>query len=269
ALIILADADEKPSETFIGSVLCLILGSVITALALWRGSNPGRPFITISPAGIRYRIWGAREFAIPWREIKGVDTIDIVTNMPWYFRLIAPRSLYGQVFHGVTVVSVSKQFYDERIFVDSLFLRGPGWDNNFLPKGHLVQVALHHDLVSVEPRQLREAVEARWRAFRDGPGVTSTEVVAMGDDRRTFSRWEAALIAFLLIGVAAALANIAGLWQLSGQVEARLARMKAREENEYWNNAAKRHREESEAREARQKEMRRDFDETMKRAFGQ
>jgi hypothetical protein len=29
-----------------------------------------------------------------------------------------------------------------------------------------VQMALHHELVSVEPRSLREAVEERWLAFR-------------------------------------------------------------------------------------------------------
>ena len=56
-------------------------------------------------------------------------------------------------FHDLTVVMVPKQFYNSRIFVNSFFLRGPGWNANFIPKGSLVQVALHHELVSCSPQE--------------------------------------------------------------------------------------------------------------------
>ncbi|WOH66921.1 hypothetical protein [Bradyrhizobium sp. BWA-3-5] len=41
-------------------------------------------------------------------------------------------------------------FYEQRIHVDSFLLHGPGGKASFIPKGSLMQVALHHELVSVE-----------------------------------------------------------------------------------------------------------------------
>ena len=105
-----------------------------------------------------------KEIVIPWREIKGVDTIDI-TWRHWMTRY--PQDMTSR---GVTVVLVSKPFYDAHIHIGSLFMRGPYWyETKFIPKGDLIQCALHSEIVSVEPRELREAVEARWRAFRDQP----------------------------------------------------------------------------------------------------
>ncbi|MBI1981747.1 MAG: hypothetical protein HYS63_09410 [Methylocystis sp.] len=89
----------------------------------------------------------------------------------------------------------------------------------------------------------------------------------MGDDQRSISRWEAVQIIVLLLGVAGALANLAGLWQAPGQSEARMARAEARKENEYWTESMKRRTDETKRRDAREKERRRDFEETMKRAF--
>ncbi len=90
----------------------------------------------------------------------------------------------------------------------------------------------------------------------------------MGDDRRSISRWEAAQIIVLLLGVAGALANLAGLWQAPGQSEARMARAEARKENEYWTESMKRRTDETKWRDVLEKERRKDFEETMKRAFG-
>ena len=189
---------------------------------------------------------------------------------------------------------VSKQFYDSRIFVRSFLLRGPGWKANFIAKDALVQVALHHELVSVEPQPLREALEARWLAFRDQPVPTRTsvphvpaagsnadapdnvaarvapksDVVAMGDNPRAMSRWEIVKIIVPLIGIAVVLTNLAGLWEMPGQDKERETRAKAREERKYWEDSARRRKEETRKREAEDKERQRDFDETMRRAFG-
>ena len=70
-------------------------------------------------------------------------------------------------FHDLTVVMVPKQFYNSRIFVNSFFLRGPGWNANFIPKGSLVQVALHHDLCLL-PRAPRACVVLPAGASRGG-----------------------------------------------------------------------------------------------------
>jgi hypothetical protein len=198
------------------------------------------------------------------------------------------------VARDVTVILLPKPFYDQRIFVDSILLRGPGWKANFVPKGSLVQMALHHELVSVEPRALREAVEARWLAFRDRPagepartsvpGVSAAsssnasntvaaraapeaEIVAMGDSPKTMSRWEATKIIVLLIGIAIVLTNLAGLWQLSGNAQESEARAKAREERKYWAESARRRKEESKRLEAEDKERREELERDMRRMF--
>jgi hypothetical protein len=111
-------------------------------------------------------------------------------------------------------------------------------------KGALVQIVLHHKSVAVEPQALRQAVEARWHAFRDQtaePTRTSvpaaghssaqmkpasyaapkSNVMAMGDNPRAMSRGEAVKIIIPLIGIAFMLANLVGLWQLPGQGERR------------------------------------------------
>jgi hypothetical protein len=81
---------------------------------------------------------------------------------------------------NVTVVVVSQRFYDTVIHVDSLLLRGPGWENWFVPKGDMVQVALHHEALPVTADTLHAAVLARWTAFRGAdPAHAQSSVPSM------------------------------------------------------------------------------------------
>jgi multidrug transporter EmrE-like cation transporter len=174
SIFVLADADIKRIGTLVA--VCLVAGSAVVVVALWRRINHGKPLFTLSPEGIHYRIPWVKAFNIPWSEIQAVDTVDIEIG---YWSILDRRTLisipdyYEVTYYNVTVVLVSKQFYDARMSVASFWLRGPVWKAVFLPRGELVQVALHHELVSVAPRLLREAVEARWLAFRDQPARTS------------------------------------------------------------------------------------------------
>ena len=90
----------------------------------------------------------------------------------------------------------------------------------------------------------------------------------MGESPRRIPRWDAVASVALLIGIAAAATNIAGLWDLPGQTQDRVARAKARAERQYWEESSKRMKEEWKKREADEEERRRQFDETMRRAFG-
>jgi hypothetical protein len=140
SIFALVDLDREP-WTIIGIVLCLVLGGGLVGLTLWRRSNPGKPLFTLSPDGIHYRIPLVKEVVVPWHEIQGVDTIDIETGY-WsiFWPAQTPTPEYNTVvMRNVTVVLLPKPFYDRRIFVDSFFLRGPGWKANFIPKGSLVQ----------------------------------------------------------------------------------------------------------------------------------
>jgi hypothetical protein len=111
-----------------------------------------KPLLVLAPAGILMRVDGVTEFAIPWTEVKGVDSI----NIP------GPR---GTSFDHVTAILVSREFYDRVIHVDSFFTRGPGWGFMFLPYGDMMQIALHHEILPVTASDLLAAVEARYRAF--------------------------------------------------------------------------------------------------------
>ena len=293
----LVDLDREP-WTLIGIVLCWVVGGALVGLTLWRRWNPGKPLFTLSPAGIHYRIPMVKEILIPWQEIQGVDTIDVEAgywSILWFTQFPTPR--YNTwVARDVTVILLPKPFYDQRIFVDSPFLRGPGWKANFIPKGALVQVALHHELVSVDPRALREAVEARWLAFRERPAVApartsvpgvmaatsrsnpsrgaadraapTSGTMAMGDNPKAMSWWEATKVIVPLIGIAMVLTNLVGLWDLPGQDKVREARAKAHEERKYWVEAAKRRKEESKRLEAEDRERREEFERDMRRVFG-
>lgn len=111
----------------------------------------------ISPQGIRQYLDFVKTIDIPWHEVCGVDSIDISGKV-------------GRDHHhltNVTVVLVTRDFYDRHIHVNSWFGRGPAWHMLYVPKGDMVQVALHHQMVEASAAELREAVEWRWKAFRD------------------------------------------------------------------------------------------------------
>jgi hypothetical protein len=275
------DADRPSTEMVLAICVLVAAGVGITAFALWRRSNRGKPVFVLSPTGVHYRIAWVKDILIPWREIKGIDTIEI-TSSNWSIR--NPGTI---TFSNVTAILVSKKFYDAHIYVDSLFLRGPGWENIFIPKGAKVQVALHHELVSVEPRALREAVEARWHAFRDQspktddipvkpasasvPAVTAgwkrlirrsdtaaPPGIAMGDNPKAMSVWEAVQIIVPLIGIAIVLSNLLGLWATQGQVQ-------AREERKTWEESDRQRKEQQKKLEDEQRERDRRFQEMFRR----
>jgi hypothetical protein len=241
------DRSGRDVEFILAVCVLLVVGPGIIALALFKRANRGKPIFVLSPLGIHYRIPWVKEFLIPWREIRGVDTIDI-TSSNWSLR--NPGTM---TFSDVTVILVPRPFYNARIFVDSYFLRGPGWESNFIPKGDLVQVVLHHELVSVEPRALHEAVEARWHAFRNQPSAAALPVagegspkaanvpagwrratvrsgappgpgVAMGDNPKAMSTWRAVQVIAALIGIALVLTHLLGLWSWEGQTKTREGR---------------------------------------------
>ena len=289
-LALVVDPDREPVWTYLGVGLCIVLGAGLSAFTLWRRWSHGKPIFTLSPDGIRYRIPFIKQVLIPWREIQGVDTIDIEAG--YWSILWSTDSLRYNTFilRDVTVILLPQRFYEQYLHINSFLLRGPAWKANFIPKGDLVQMALHHEYVSVEPRGLREAVETRWRAFREQPAAAvartsvpsvsnaakatavqtapTSDVIAMGENPKSMSRWEATKVIALLIGIAIVSANLAGLWQASGPTPESEARAKARTQQKVWQESIKKSREDSKRLEAEHQERRRQLDEDMRRAFG-
>lgn len=134
---------------------CVVVGGVITAFYLYRTLNPGTPYFVLSPQGILHHIELHRDVNIPWTEIHGVDSIDVTSH----FR-------GDPVLHpNVTVFLVTKRFYDRFIHTDNLLVQGPNWNAYYIPKGDMVQVAMHDSQLPATAEELRAAVETRWKAF--------------------------------------------------------------------------------------------------------
>jgi hypothetical protein len=273
-----------PGET-LGAAAAIVVGIGIAALSLWRRFRRGGPVYVLSPIGVHYRGPWMKEIVIPWHEIKSVDTIDIEWRH-WMTRY--PRDMTSR---GATVVLVSRPFYDAHVHIGSLLMRGPYWyETKFIPKGDLMQCALHSEIVSVEPKLLREAVEARWRAFRGQaavpvkprtasvPSVIAAalrrppradaasaapppRIVAAGDKPRPISWWQWVKIALPLIGIVVAGSNLLGLWATEAQTIAYQKRKEAAE-------SRARYEAERKALDARLKKQRKEMDDLMRRTFG-
>jgi hypothetical protein len=267
----------RPGETF-GAFAAILVGIGLAAFALLRRFRRGKPVYVLSPDGVHI-CWSSsrKESFIPWREIKGIDTIDITV---WHWLARNPRNLH---YHDVTVVLVSRQFYQANLHIKSLFQRGPYWSQTaFIEKGDMVQCALHAEFVGVAPQQLRAAVEARWRAFGAGPdrpkpsvpvvyaarwpdqaeveAAPGRKMIAAGGAPRPFSIWDTIKIVLPLIGIVVAGSNLAGIWSTDAQIQA-LAKKREWQE---WKVRYDRERRELDEKLQKQRD---EIDEAMRRAF--
>lgn len=145
--VIGADASKLPL-TLTGAVI----GLAWSGYEFWRLFNPSKPMVVLSAMGVDYRIPGGAAIFIPWAEIHDVSAIEISSSKAR--------------FADVTALKVSKRFYEKEI-EDHLSLFGTQNKYLFVPKGNFVQIALHHELLGIPPRPLREAISARWYAFNN------------------------------------------------------------------------------------------------------
>jgi hypothetical protein len=129
---------------------------------IYKMMEPNSALIELLPQGIIYRVMH-EDFIVPWTEIRGVDTIDI------HFTIRGRL----EVYQNVTVILVSKLFYDRVIDTGNFITRGPGWGAWFVPKdADTMQCALHHELLpNASAEKVRREVEARWKVFGKGPTV--------------------------------------------------------------------------------------------------
>ena len=139
--------------------LLILSGLGYIAYAFHRRSNPKKPILELSAGGILCRIGGDKEFHIPWKEVHGLGLIDIK----------GPR---GSVFRDVAVALVSQDFYDANVPIKSWWARGPAWRYQFIPKEGSVQIAFHHELMSVPADKLWEEIGTRWRVLSGHPNAT-------------------------------------------------------------------------------------------------
>jgi hypothetical protein len=275
----------ESSRHRIGGLVLLGVGSGLAACMLYRQFIMSRPRLVLSPAGLEMRV-AMKDVLIPWREIERIDTRD---HKVW----VSSRGIPHRVtYRDCTMLRVSQQFYREAIHVESIFLRGPGWDHLFIAKGNSAEIALYHEQFAIEPKDMREPVEARWRRFRgrnhpaavaeanadaahdadrfpDEPRPRSTSAAsALGEPVRfglpqplLSTPWDAIKLAVPVIGLIVLSSNATGLWETAAQQERRLEREAEAEER----------RQEKAARDKRQKDWDdawKKFDDDMRRVHG-
>lgn len=157
---------NSPSGSFLSRGTSRIPGAVIgwlfviggvgwIAFALYRHFRPARPILTLSPEGISYYISGLN-LVIPWHEVQAVAALE---------RGGGPGVIPNR-FEDTTVLVVSTEFYERNILPQRTFLAGGGWHEMFIPKGSSMQMVLHSGLFSIPPKDIREPVDVRWKAFR-------------------------------------------------------------------------------------------------------
>lgn len=158
-IVVLYVADSDRDRIIAGVVLlCSILWIVVEAISLYQN----KPMLVLTPDGLAFKLEWVRYFLIPWHQVRSVDTADVegydfVAKVP-------------QLYQGVTVIRVSRDFYEKHLNPGSFLLQGPGWENLFQDKGDEVQMVLHHSMLpDVTGPQLRQEVETRWKAFRGNP----------------------------------------------------------------------------------------------------
>lgn len=189
----------------------VIIGSVgFVAFAFYRHFYPAKPMLTLSPAGLTYHSALLKDLFIPWPEVQGVDDFEIA-------RAPGPP----QRFTDITAVAVSQEFYQRHILVQRSILRGPrrSWEGLLQPKGASMQIALHHAFLGIGPKDIREPVEARWKAFRNG-GPPPSDAVPVEQAPEVYGRWKIdgsiwQAVRFLgpLTAIILVLVNAPPLWQ--------------------------------------------------------
>ena len=165
--------------------------------ALYRHLRPARPVLMLSPAGIAFHAAWLRDHFIPWHEVRGVEALETM-----------PASGIPYRYQDLTVVVISREFYETYILPKRGFLMGPGrelvelllsrhhfggWDEVFWPKGSAMgssmQMVLHHELFSIPPKQVREPVEARWKAFRNERPSSLPVARSIPGSREIYGAW--------------------------------------------------------------------------------
>jgi hypothetical protein len=153
AFVVVLLADNQIERIAFG-----VAGAVFFGFAfydIYKMMEPNSALIELLPQGIVFRTV-MEDFIVPWNEIRGVDTIDIHASFRGRM----------ETYPGVTVILVSKLFYDRVIDTGNFITRGPGWGAHFVPRdADTMQCALHHDILPASAEEIRRQVEERWKVF--------------------------------------------------------------------------------------------------------
>lgn len=144
--------------------IAVFLGLGWISYALGRHYYPARPALMLSTAGIAYQAAHLKSVLIPWHEIERIGPLEV-----------GRQTGFPNRYPDVTTITLDTEFYERSILPRKRFAPGGGWDAMFYPEDKVTQMALPHPIwFGIDAKDIREPVEARWKAFKDRHDVSTS-----------------------------------------------------------------------------------------------
>ncbi|HVG51379.1 MAG TPA: STM3941 family protein [Xanthobacteraceae bacterium] len=195
---------------YVGGWFMIIISLGWIAFALFRHFRPPRPLVTLTPAGLTFHSELVRNLFIPWQEVREVAGLEYEV----------PPGYPQHRFPDTTAVVVSKEFCEQHILSQRSLSRGPkqSWDSLLVPKGQAMQIVVPLSAISIQPKEVREPIEARWKAFRsaprgEGPAASPQPPLVYGRWKSDGSIWQTIAFGVPLACLIGILVSSTGVFQ--------------------------------------------------------
>ena len=145
-----------------GAVLAMASFGFIAFALFRRFVEPGKPRLVLAPDGIFQRLSHGRILHIPWDEVQDVKSVT---------QTLVNISALVQTILNVPAVVVSEKFYDSVMPVQPWHKRPLNWGHFAEGGGGKVRVLFRPAFLGTTGKELRAAIESRWRAFSRHPNA--------------------------------------------------------------------------------------------------
>lgn len=146
----------------LGAVVALACFGFIAFALFRRFVEPGRPRLVLAPDGIFQRLSHGRILHIPWDEVQDVKSVT---------QRLVNISGFVQTILNVPAVVVPKKFYGSVMPLPPWHKRPLNW-GHFAEGGNgIVRILFRPAYLGTTGKELRAAIESRWRAFSRHPNA--------------------------------------------------------------------------------------------------
>lgn len=216
---------DDGGRAFLPAVLLLVLMPGILLMDLWKHRPSAPPGLVLTPWGLGLATGGWGLLEVPWSAIGAIDT----RSFEGFGLRVRGRNRTR--FKDVTMIRLPEGFLAAERAAGRFVPKGPSVDWVVRPGPDGDWIALHHEVYSLTPAEVRAPVEARWSAYREAPPPEPTPeptpepapgpALRMGGFRPRNPALFRVGTAVGAVAVLVVLANMAGLWQTEAQTRAR------------------------------------------------
>lgn len=152
----------SPSMQMIVAVIVIGAGTFLLVRRWLPSSGARKTLVDIDERGVFFNLRKDQPpLHIPWGDVRGVERKSYVRFVgKWIAIAIREPS-----------VVVSREFYERKIHIDSLWQRGPFWHLTFVADDEraVMHIVLRHNWFGLPKRYLFDALVTRWKAFGSTP----------------------------------------------------------------------------------------------------